>query len=53
MDPVRSMRELILFTGCMQNISDDENWLFLGDLNFYKSLEDRNKLVAIYKIADF
>jgi exonuclease III len=24
-------------------IDDDENWLFLGDFNFYRSLEDRNK----------
>ena len=25
------------------NISDDENWMFLGDFNFYRSLENRNK----------
>ena len=25
-------------------ITSDENWLFLGDFNFYRSLEDRNKL---------
>jgi hypothetical protein len=24
-------------------ISDDENWLFVGDFNFYRSLENRNK----------
>jgi hypothetical protein len=25
------------------DIQDDENWLFLGDFNFYRSLENRNK----------
>jgi hypothetical protein len=25
------------------SIEDDENWLFLGDFNFYRSLEDRNQ----------
>ena len=25
-------------------IDDDANWLFVGDFNFYRSLEDRNKL---------
>jgi exonuclease III len=25
------------------NIEDDENWLFLGDFNVYRSLEDRNQ----------
>ena len=24
-------------------ITSDENWLFLGDFNFYHLLEDRNK----------
>ena len=24
-------------------IQDDENWLFLGDFNFYRSLNDRNR----------
>lgn len=26
------------------NIDDEENWLFLGDFNFYRSLEDWNQL---------
>lgn len=25
------------------NIQEEENWLFLGDFNFYRSLENRNK----------
>jgi hypothetical protein len=25
------------------SIEDDENWLFLRDFNFYRSLEDRNQ----------
>ena len=25
------------------HIDDDVNWLFLGDFNFYRSLDDRNK----------
>jgi hypothetical protein len=24
-------------------ISDDENWFFVGDFNFYRSLENRNR----------
>ena len=26
-----------------QYVADEDNWLFLGDFNFYRSLEDRNK----------
>ena len=25
------------------NIADTENWIFLGDLNFYRSISDRNR----------
>ena len=25
------------------NIGDDENWILVGDFNFYISLEDRNR----------
>ena len=27
----------------IHQIDDDVNWIFLGDFNFYRSLEDRNK----------
>jgi len=35
-----------LFIEWMKNlqIGDDENWLLVGDFNFYRSLEDRNRL---------
>lgn len=26
------------------DIQDEDNWLVLGDFNFYRSLEDRNRL---------
>ena len=34
-----------LFIDWMKNleIGDDENWLLVGDFNFYRSLEDRNR----------
>lgn len=40
-EPARS-----LFIEWFKNhdIADDENWLFLGDFNFYRSLSNRNKL---------
>lgn len=25
------------------NIQDDDNWIIMGDFNFYRSLEDRNR----------
>ena len=30
-----------------QDIEDEENWIFLGDFNFYRSLSNRNKLGGI------
>lgn len=39
-DPARSLF-IDWFRG--HEIADDENWLFLGDFNFYRSLSNRNK----------
>jgi hypothetical protein len=31
------------------DIKDDDNWILLGDFNFYRSLEDKNMPGVIYK----
>jgi hypothetical protein len=32
-------------------IEDDENWMFVGDFNFYRSLEDRTGKEGICKMS--
>jgi hypothetical protein len=36
------------FVDCLNSIQilEDENWLFVGDFNFYRSLENRNREVS-------
>jgi hypothetical protein len=36
------------FVDCLNSIQilEDENWLFVGDFNFYRSLENRNREVG-------
>lgn len=38
-----SLLEQNLLTGSRTEIDDEENWIFLGDFNFYRSLSNRNK----------
>lgn len=43
MDRVKAQR--LASINCLNDLQndDEENWLIVGDLNFYRSLEDRNK----------